>query len=202
MIYSLNLPIGLYFGEIAFGLVFFCLGFLLKEKQYQNTVFAVSIPVYLGLLVYLFISSFQNGYDTIALQPYPLVRLFNLAGCIVINNVFKRIPRLQLPILATIGKESMTLLVTHFIVISMFIYSNGVLWHLSDRFLFILVIASLAILLPLFVRIFNLPRFQWMVGKKLIAINYSNESVIAFGIAGIMIAMTVYVLFKVFAPVL
>lgn len=199
LIYAKHVPIGLYFGDIAFGLLFFCLGFLLKEKQYNNIVFIASLPVYLGLLVFLFISSFHSGYDTVILQPYPLIRLFNLAGIIVINNVFRRLPKIQLPILARIGKESMTPLVTHFIILELFIYFNSMIWHLPTHILLFIIIASMAIMLPLFVHFFNRPRFQWMVGKSHITGNLTliNEAVATIGIAGIMIVMTVYVFIKV-----
>ena len=196
LIFAYSVPIGLYFGDIAFGLVFYCLGVLLKEKQYNKTVYLTSLLVYLGLLTYLFFSSFQSGHDTVIQQPYPLVRFFNLAGCILFNNIFKRVPKLQFPFLAKIGKDSMTLLVTHFIIITVLIYSNRISWHLPNPFLFLIVLVSLSILLPVFVIIFNHPRLQWMVGRNTLTISIKNEILTTVLIMGIMITMTLYVLYK------
>ena len=198
LIFEFKLPVGLYFGNTALGLTFFCAGFLFKEKQYRNSIFSLSVLVYTGLLVFWFFSKPLSDFHTNIHQPYLLVSLYLLAGCILINNVFKRLPGIQSRILTTIGKESMTLYVTHFIFISSFLYLNKQAWCLSGGMMALITMITLALFLPLLIKLFNRPKLQWLVGKKTPAYSLSGikEGVIVSGVIGMMLLMVGYLFFK------
>ena len=193
-----KLPVGLYFGNIALGLAFFCAGFIFNEKQYLKPIFLASVLVYSGLLVFWFFSTPQSDFHTNNHQPYLLVALYQFAGCILINNVFKRLSGIQSNLLAAIGKESMTLYVTHFVFISSFLYLNERSWNLSGGRMALLTMMTLALFLPLLTKLFNHPRLRWMVGKKTLSYSLSgiNEGVIVVGGIGIMLVMVGYLIFK------
>lgn len=197
-IYHFNLPIGIYFGNIALGLSFFSAGHLLKDRQYLNPVFIISALVYSGLLVFWFFYPPRSDFHANIQDPYFLVSLYYLAGIILINNVFKRLTSIQSRFLSKIGRESMTLFVTHFIFISTLLYLNEQLWRLKTDSMVYISMVTLALFLPPLVRLFKHPKFQWMIGERTLSYSLKgiSERVIIAGGIFIMLLMVGYLIVK------
>lgn len=198
-LYRMDLPIGLYFENIALGLFFFSMGSIFKELQYNNAVFITSAILYVAFLIYSFatrsvISEFIINTHT----PYIPTVAFCLAGCLFIDNLFKRIGWLNGKWLSNIGKDSMTFYVTHFIIINIIVTLDKAVFHLLDWPLFLLLIIVLAITMPLCARIFAKPGFKWMIGDAPQCVKAIRLSpVIAWcGVVAVTVSMLAYLILQ------
>ena len=157
--------LGFYFGNALLGLFFYSMGFILKEKQYENAFFYVSAALYLIILVYFYIDGNAAGEFNLNIhKPFLCVILFYLAGCITFDNLFRRVEAINCSFLETAGKKSMVLYVTHFLVIYNFIYLNSQIWHLSPWMLFGVLCVTLAITMPFVLKLSDNRYFKWTFG--------------------------------------
>lgn len=199
---SASLPVGLYFGNIALGLAFFCLGFILKDKQYEKPFYLCATALYLGILVlWLVTGKVSSDFRTNTHSPYLLVSIFSLVGCMSINNLFRCLPVLQNRCLAFIGEHSIIIYVTHFIVLSLITYLNGRYGLLGSRMTFVVSFVLLVVILPFLLlpglaRFFNDTHWKWMIGKGSIISTNISEKVTLVSISGLIVAMVSYLLFK------
>ena len=194
-----QLPIGLYFGNIAMGLCLFSVGYQLKDHQYRNAWLIPSAVIYVGYLVYCcctrsVVGIFNNNLHI----PFVPTAIYYIAGCIVINNLFTRVPKLQGGFLAEIGYNSMLYYVLHFLIISPALDINHAVFHWSDATMsWVIVLLEIA-LLPLLVRLFKSPKCQWMVGKgKPLSAGILQNQTVAYVFTVTCIAvMSSYVILK------
>ena len=117
-----------YLGNICHGLSLYSLGFCLKEKQFKKVLFILALV----LFVLKFI--IPAGIDFRANNPlgsnYLLAVIYEIAGCIVINNVFKRFVDVKIPFVTYIGITSMIYYLVHYPVLFTFRF---LLWtHIMD----------------------------------------------------------------------
>ncbi len=197
LLYRLDLPIGVYFENIALGLFFFSSGSLFKKKLYNNYVFYFSLAFYISFLCYSFIKrDIICEFRINSFSPYLPTVLFSLAGCISANNIFKRISKLQNRHLITIGRNAIVLFSTHFILIRLSFYLNSQLFHFSPLFYFALTIILLMISLPVVTHQFAYQRSQWMIGNDNNVAHgvILNNKVVFVSLLGIIIIMTYYVI--------
>lgn len=199
-----NLPVGLYFGNIALGLAFFSVGYFLKDRQFEKPFFIGAAVLYLGLLILWFaMGKVSSDFRTNAQSPYLLVSLFSLAGCVFINNLFRRVPSLQNKRLAAIGEYSIIIYVTHFIILSLITYLNDRCGLLDSRTTFVVAFVLLVVILPFLLlpglaRFFNEPHWKWMIGKGNVFPAAVNEKATLAGVSCVIVAMVSYLLFKAF----
>lgn len=164
-LYRMDLPIGLYFENIALGLFFYSMGYVFKEIQYKKAFFIASAIVYVAFLIYCFVTkNVVSEFVVNTHTPYLPTVLFCLFGCILVNNLSKRLNWGSSRFLSTIGADSMTYYVTHFIIIYSVLTFDKATLHLSDWPLFLLLVISVAVLLPLLAKLFARPRLKWMTG--------------------------------------
>lgn len=196
-LFKADLPIALYFENIAIGLFFFSTGNILRDIQYTDPAFILSGILYTAYLLFAFcIHDITCEFRINAFVPYIPTIVFSLAGCIAINNLFNRIKSLNFNRLSKIGKSSMNYFTTHFIIIGTFGYLNRQLFHLNSLLFFILTIILLLLLLPPINRILSQDGFGWLNGKGLdhggtIAV---SERTATIGILVIIAAMAGYVI--------
>ena len=103
--------------NICVGIIFIFLGYKLKELQYNNYIFVVSIILYL-LLQTLYPSAVHMRANHAAFGSYILFYPIALFGIISINNIFKRI-RYNFPLLSWVGRNSMGFYLIHWVIMTL-----------------------------------------------------------------------------------
>lgn len=156
---ELSLP---YYSEnIPLGLSAYSFGYLTREYLYKPSVFFLALCCYMGILI-LFPSSISfRENEVIGDGSYMLAIVFSLAGCIVINNVFKRFVPHRCPVLYWIGCRTMDFYVPHMIVLTLCLFSPRVCvsWLKEIQCLMCIII------LPLFSVCVNRYGLGWIFGK-------------------------------------
>lgn len=96
------------------GILFYLTGYYLKDKQYDRRTLIVSIIIF--SLILAFIPS-QIGFrnDRTICGYWVLGVIGSLAGIVIFNNLFKLRP-FQLPVLTSIGRNSMDYYCAHWIL--------------------------------------------------------------------------------------
>lgn len=99
-------------GNICHGLLLYCLGYYLKEKQFDKVVF---IPALLLFVLKFFIPAGINfRYNDAFDGPYLLAVIYGIAGCIVFNNLFKRYVNINIKMFTYMGRNSMLYYLIHY----------------------------------------------------------------------------------------
>ncbi len=152
-----------YFGNICYGFAFYSLGFLLKEKQFNKYFFILCVIIY---MVHFFVPCIIDVRSN-ETSNYTLSVIYNIAGIIVFNNIFRIKLNHNIKFLSYIGKNSMEYFVTHFVFMSFIFGIIGDISNISDRnklYLYLLG-CGLTILFLIFVDwIFKHNKIRWMVG--------------------------------------
>lgn len=149
----------LYVGNIALGLVAYSMGHLLRDKQYERTILLVCLATY--VVTFIIQPSFIDiRANELASGYYPLAVLFGISGCLLINNLFRRLP-FRLGLLEYIGIRSMRYYVIHWIVLCV----CGWTLNLSGWSLFGTMLVACIIVLPLIDNVISVFRLEWVFGK-------------------------------------
>lgn len=147
------------------GMFFFGSGFILKNIQYNKYIFILSLIIYMGIIICIptFVDFRSNTFSK---GNYCAWMLSSLAGIITFNNIFKY-TSLQLDLLNSIGKDSMSYYVTHWIIlgITYLLFFNFIGQEDKETW-FILYIISLIILLPTTNILLKRKEFRWMLGES------------------------------------
>lgn len=152
-----------YMGNMCHGLSVYSLGYYLKEKQFGRTIFAAALALF--ILKYII----SIGIDFRANEPsgdyFMLSVLSGMSGCIVFNNIFKRIGNIRIPIVTYIGSNSMVYYLVHapiiYVTTSLFWepFAKEELWY---RFLVLSVIVT--IFLAIAEYIFRIKKLRFIIG--------------------------------------
>lgn len=141
-----NIP--LYMGNICTGLFFYSIGYNIRNLQYKNIIFIISIVGYFA--IYIFSPSFVDmRSNKLICGNYLIWIIFSIMGIIVINNIFKRVRLINKFYLDEIGRNSIIYYVLHWImliVISIILNALGI----EDKWnVFFIILVSCIVLLPL-----------------------------------------------------
>ena len=101
-----------YFGNMFHGLAFYALGSWLREKQFAHGVFIVSMMIFLGK--FFFPASMDFRANDTGGSNYFLCVIYELSGCVVINNIFKYVANKPIKIFSHVGQNSMVYYLTHY----------------------------------------------------------------------------------------
>ena len=110
------------------GVVFYVVGYQLRDIQYRKNILAASAFIF--LIVTIVEPSFIGFRDDKTIQGYWMLAMVNsIAGIILFNNLFK-LKFLQFPVLTSIGRNSMEYYCAHWIlfqiVVIVFNYGDNV----------------------------------------------------------------------------
>lgn len=146
-----RLPI--FIANISLGVAVYAIGLLMKERQFDIKIGTISLMLYLGIMIIcpshlIFRSNTLNVNGN-----YFFAILFSLAGCIVFDNLFKRIPNIQL--LQFIGKNSMTYYVTHWIILNICSLILVRCFHMHGSLVFVLMVIACVLIPTLIIKIEN-----------------------------------------------
>lgn len=145
---------------------FFGSGFILKNIQYNKYIFILSLIIYIGIIICIptFVDFRSNTFSK---GNYCAWMLSSLAGIITFNNIFKY-TSLQLDLLNSIGKDSMSYYVTHWIILGItYLFFFSFIEQGNKETWFILYIISLIILLPIANIILKKNQFSWTLGTSI-----------------------------------
>ena len=148
--------------NIPIGLLFYALGSFFKEIQYKKNVIIISIIIYSSLLLvnkelYFYFAKFH---------PFLVAIPWALAGCILINVLFKSFPIIGIKPLKLLGQYSMEFYCTHFIIINLIeAYIRNNTLPISDMAFRSIAFAIYIIVLFVTLHFFKLSHIQWIFGK-------------------------------------
>lgn len=112
---DINQYIDFWIGTTSQCLFFYAVGDVLRTIQYRKIVFFSAIVVYALRYSFTWIHEWDARINHVSEHDiYILTILILISGIITFNNVFKKTLNYEIPILSTIGKNSMLLYVTHF----------------------------------------------------------------------------------------
>ena len=160
ILYLHDNPLPRYFGNISSGLVFYTLGYVLRNIQFMSFVSVTSIVIYLLFAVFgiTFVDMFPN---TLEQGIYLLWFIFAIAGCITFNSIFEKIPY-KFKFFSWVGKNSMILYLTHFMMIRLY-YVITEPFDINGKVRILGLFATLAIVEYFLVLLFKSPKMQFLL---------------------------------------
>lgn len=142
--YYFGLKYPYYLSTISLGLAAYSFGYMFRERQYTKKCLFISLALYLG--IFIFYPSFIDFRDNCLNDGgnYILAVIFSLSGCIVFNNIFRKLPNCT--VLQFMGKNAMDYYVIHWIIMnicyvlcSTFLHWHGISSYCLTVFLSILI---------------------------------------------------------------
>ncbi len=158
--HNLSYPVPLYVGNVPLGLLAYSMGHLMRDVQFRKDTFLLSLIVYVVIFVIqpenidFRVNYFSKGI-------YPIAIMFGLSGCVVINNLFKRLS-VSFRLLEYVGVRSMPFYVMHWIVVSVCSWTLP----LSGWSMFAAIAVSCLIILPFVEKAVSYLRMEWVFGVK------------------------------------
>lgn len=152
-----------YIGNMSLGLMCYALGYILREKQYSKWILACAAILFVGKFFVWADIDFRtnNSFE----YNYILALLYGVAGCVVINNLFRRIANVRISLLTYIGENSMIYYLVHYPV--MFFVTQrfyGSVFNLSPVVRFVSLSCILVIVLWASGILFRSKKFGFLFG--------------------------------------
>lgn len=164
VLYKTSIIYPLYLGNISLGLFFFGLGYLLREIQYNKYLIGMAIVV--NIFIYcLFPSSVDFRANNVISGTYGGYIMSAVSAIIILNNLFKKIPLLNIRVLTYIGQHSMSFYLLHWPLLLISIRIINHICLLSNRTNAIIAILVCTIGLPLLNKIFHLKSLRKFIGE-------------------------------------
>ncbi len=148
-----------YFGNICLGLFFYGLGYYLKQIQFKQSIFLISISLY--FLLYLFHpSNIDVRANLCNLGTYLGAVIGGVFAIIAINNLSRC--NISLRPLSYLGRHSMIYYLCHWIILKQVqTYVSA-----SPQELYLIMCLACLILLPVIDRMICMANIRWIVGEK------------------------------------
>lgn len=147
MLYAVGFHKPLYVANIPLGLSVYGFGHLMRNVQYEKSVFALTGIAYLAIML-MMRSTIDFRTNMLHGGNYPVAVLFALSGCVVINNLFKRMP-FRISVLEWIGKRSMNFYVMHWLVL----LSCSIIFPYTGWAMLAVMVVACVVVLPMADRI-------------------------------------------------
>lgn len=161
--YCWNLHIPFYFGNMALGLMCYSLGYFLRDKQYCKWILSGAFLLFIAKYFVWAELDFRanNPWGT----NYWLAALYGISGCIVFNNLFRRIANARITVLTNVGENSMIYYLVHWPVMY-FITQRfyGSVFSMSPNIRFIVLSCMLVIVLWISGIIFRNKKISFLFG--------------------------------------
>lgn len=158
----LNIHSPEYLGNIALGISMYSLGHICREKQFHVYVASLACLFYMCILI-LHPSHLNLRYDALSADGiYILALMFSVAGCIVINNIFRYLP--NIPVVHYIGRHSMDFYVVHMLALKTLWLFPFKRFGIEGITLFIIMCVTCLIVPPVFRKI--TPKWLWAINTN------------------------------------
>lgn len=165
-IYHFGFSLSYFPGNFCNGLFFYTAGVMMKEKQFHNSLIALSVVVVLVQLL-VFHPGYMNFFtnNIVDSNSYLLMELYCLAAIVLMNNIFRSFIPKKMPLLTHVGRMSMVYYVEHYIALNAFCQimdKFNLLENSVQRFLITscVIIASMIICEKIFMN----DKLKFMVG--------------------------------------
>lgn len=158
--YKMHIPF--YIGNMFHGLAFYTFGAWLKENQFNRKLFLLALCFFILKFFYFAFMDFR-GNDSED-SNYFLCIIYELAGCIVVNNVFRNIANKKIMLLSRIGQNSMIYYLVHYPVMTFIVMFLNPFPNLSSSIRYFLLSAVLIIILIISDYMFRIKWLKWMIG--------------------------------------
>ncbi len=162
--YEINEPC--YLGNIALGLFFFGMGYMLRGFQYNKWLVIIVAVIY--VICYFFFPSNVDVRDNhVTSGNYWGFLISALCAIILLNNIFKMIPFLSANnVLVHIGQNSMSYYLLHWPLITLVL---GVVHifdlNLPNTLLFVTSLLVCVFILPILNKLFHANRMKVFIGE-------------------------------------
>lgn len=165
-----------WFGNIFTGLFFFLLGYLLNSIEQNRWAFLISTSIY-ALYVFLYFTCIINDFPYLYMHANRMYRgnylLFfpmAVAGIIMTNNIFSFLcNRVKFRILEYIGRNSMNLYVTHWILFTIVVFVTKHISHIeSTKYMFYILLMSSIVFLPLISKLIDTVKSKYKFFNKIL----------------------------------
>ena len=151
-----------YLGNMCHGISVYSLGGYLKEKQFDVKIFAAATALF---AIKYFIPAGIDFRMNAPTNSYVLAVLYGMAGCIVINNVFKRWVNIKIPLVSYIGANSMVYYLVHYpVMITMLSLFWGSFAEIEPWLRFVVLSSVVTISLMIADRIFKIKKLRFIIG--------------------------------------
>ena len=153
--------------NVALGIFFYGLGYLLRDAQYDKRVGIVSVCLFIG--TYIWMSFFgwhliDFSFNTTVMGIHPVWLINCVFACTAVNFVGQFIP--NLPTLSWLGRNSMTFLCVHALVYeALYTYWLGASSMHSYPYLVIYWV-SIIVVCTIMSYVFKNKYLCWMIGEK------------------------------------
>lgn len=152
-----------YFGNICHGLSLYSLGYYMKEKQFNKFFF---IPALLLFVLKFFIPAGIDFRTNISYGVnYLMAVIYGMAGCIVINNIFRHYANVKITLFTYVGNNSMVYYLIHYPVIytTIFLFWNPYKdLNIQIRFFILSVIVTLFLFIAEW--LFRYKKIRFIIG--------------------------------------
>lgn len=145
------------------GLAIYSIGFYLKEKQFKNNIFIVASIIFMVRFLFPAVIHFRG--NDVEGTNYILAVVYEISGCVTINNIFKRLVNRKIPQITYIGNNSMVYYLIHYPVLSITIglfwtpFANYDLWM---QFFILSLIVTMFLILADY--LFRIKRLRFIIG--------------------------------------
>lgn len=152
-----------YMGNMCHGLAVYSLGYYLKEKQFDRIIIVIALTLF--VLKYFIPSEIDFRANNPSGTNFMLSVLYGMSGCVVINNIFKRICNKRFPVVTYIGCNSMVYYLVHYpvmcVTISLFWepFADKELWY---KFLVLSIIVTIFLIIAEYV--FRIKKMRFIIG--------------------------------------
>lgn len=151
------------------GVFFYSVGYLIKEVQYKRPIIIVSVIVHV-LIITLYFSFVDMFKNNLIEGSYLLWMVSGVSGCIIINNVFKKLVsyyNYTFPILNYIGVNSMSFFAMHMWIIIIMKEMVFPVMHIEGSYLrFVILIAAISLVIPIANCILHTKHLSWIIGEN------------------------------------
>lgn len=163
-----NLIYPVWIGNIALGIMFYTMGFLMREIQYNISIFYISFILFLCGFFFPMVTKFDFRCNQIGVTDnYPIVMLYCTSGIITIDNIAFRFLNKPITIISKIGRNSIILYVTHFPILMLCLSIIKTTTITNSNYILIIVSISITLTYYLAVSIFlQSDKFRFMIGGK------------------------------------
>ena len=164
--YELIYPV--WIGNIALGIMFYTMGYILRAIQFKKIVFFISLTLFLGGFFLPLVTKFDFRCNQIGVTDiYPIVLLYCTSGIITINNISLKLINKPITIITQIGRNSIILYVIHFPIIMLCTNVIKTTSITNPYYIFIIVSISIIITYSFAVHILlQSDKIGFMIGRK------------------------------------